>query len=160
MNAFAPRRITRETEWTTGAAPGRVFPLLCPVREYEWIESWRCRVLHSESGVAEKGCIFETDLPGHGGGETWVVSAYEKDRAIEFVRLTPGEKVVRLEIRLDGTRGGGTRLSWRKVFTGLSPEGNRVVAAMADAFGPETDAIARMLDHYLTTGTMLRLADP
>ncbi len=25
------------------AAPDKVFPLLCPTREYDWIDSWKCR---------------------------------------------------------------------------------------------------------------------
>ncbi len=159
MNAFLPQRITKETELNIEADPQQVFPMLCPVREYEWIEPWRCRVLYSESGVAENNCIFETDFPHNGGRETWIVSHYEKDGGIEFVRFTPDEKVIKLDIRLYRTRTGGTRLLWRKIYTGLSPEGNRVIAAMADDFEPEAERIARMLNHYLKTGTMLPFAE-
>lgn len=45
------------------ASPSKVFPLLCPVRGYEWIESWRCEMLHSNSGIAEKNCVFRTRFP-------------------------------------------------------------------------------------------------
>jgi hypothetical protein len=31
------------------ANPNAVFPLLCPVREYEWIESWKCDLIYSDS---------------------------------------------------------------------------------------------------------------
>jgi hypothetical protein len=75
------------------------------------------------------------------------------------VRFTPDEKVIKLDIRLYRTRTGGTRLLWRKIYTGLSPEGNRVIAAMADDFEPEAERIARMLNHYLKTGTMLPFAE-
>ncbi len=159
MNAFLPQRITKETELNIEADPQQVFPMLCPVREYEWIEPWRCRLLYSESGVAENNCIFETDFPHNGGRETWIVSHYEKDGGIEFVRFTPDEKVIKLDIRLYNTRTGGTRLLWRKTYTGLSPEGNRVIAAMADDFEPEAERIARMLNHYLKTGSMLPFAE-
>lgn len=159
MNAFLPQRIIKETELIADADPQTVFPLLCPVREYEWIEPWRCRMLYSDSGVAENNCIFETDFPHEGGRETWIVSHYEKDRGIEFVRFTPNEKIIKLDIRLSGTRAGGTRLLWRKIFTGLSPEGNQVISAMADNFEGEAERIAKMLNHYLKTGKMLPLAD-
>jgi hypothetical protein len=33
----------------------QVFPLLCPVRECDWLEGWNCTLLHSGSGLAEKG---------------------------------------------------------------------------------------------------------
>jgi hypothetical protein len=48
---------------------------------------------------------------------------------------------------------------WRKIYTGLSPAGNQVISAMADAFEPEAERIAKMLNHYLKTGTMLPIAD-
>ena len=159
MSTFLPRRISKETELMIDADPVRVFPLLCPVREYDWLERWQCRVLYSQSGVAENNCIFETEFPHTGGREIWIVSRYEKDEAIEFVRFTPDEKIIKLDIRLQGTGTGGTRLLWRKVYTGLSPAGNRVVGAMAGDFEPEAEKIAKTLNHYLKTGTMLPLAD-
>ncbi len=159
MNAFLPQRITREIELIIDADPQQVFPLLCPVREYEWIEPWRCRVLYSDSGVAENNCIFETDFPQNGGRETWIVSHYEKDHGIEFVRFTADEKITKLNIHLSGTPAGGTRLLWQKIYTGLSPEGNQVITAMSEDFEPEAERIASMLNHYLKTGTMLPLAD-
>lgn len=159
MNEFLPQRITKETELMIHAEPQQVFPLLCPVREYEWIEPWRCRMIYSHSGVAENNCIFQTEFPHTGGRETWIVSHYERDRGIEFVRFTPDEKIIKLDIRLRGTRTGGTHLLWRKIYTGLSPEGNQVVTAMSDDFEPEAERIERMLNHYLKTGTMLPLAD-
>jgi len=157
MQEFQLQRIIKETELIIDADPQTVFPLLCPVREYEWIEPWRCRVRYSESGVAENNCIFETDFPRNGGCETWIVSRYEKGRCIEFVRFTADEKIIKLDVRLTGTQSGGTRLLWRKTFTGLSPEGNRVVAAMAGDFAPEVEGIARMLNYYLSTGKRLSL---
>lgn len=159
MNAFVPQRSTKETELIIEADPGTVFPLLCPVREYEWIEPWQCHVRYSDSGVAENNCIFETEFPHTGGRETWVVSHYEKDCGIEFVRFTPDEKVIKLDIRLSGTAAGGTRLMWRKTFTGLSPAGNQVVTAMSDDFEAEAERLARMLNHYLKTGKMLPFAE-
>jgi hypothetical protein len=71
MNEFIPQGIIKETELIIAADPQKVFPLLCPVREYEWIEPWQCRVRYSESGVAENNCIFETDFFHNGGREIW-----------------------------------------------------------------------------------------
>jgi len=159
MNAFLPQRFTREIELRIAASPQRVFPLLCPVREYDWIAPWQCRMRYTESGVAENNCIFETDFPHNGGRETWVVSAYDQDRGIAFVRFTAEEKVVKLDIRLDATADGGTRLLWRKTFTGLSPAGNQIVASMAGDFEAEAARIGKMLSHYLSTGKMLPLED-
>ena len=43
------------TELHFDAPPDRVFPLLCPVREYDWIDGWECRMVYAETGVAELG---------------------------------------------------------------------------------------------------------
>ena len=159
MTEFLPQRIIKEAQLTIDADPGQVFPLLCPVREYEWIEIWQCRMIYSDSGFAENNCIFETDFPHNGGPETWVVSHYEKDRGIGFVRFTPGEKIIKLDIGLSPTGADGTRLLWRKTHTGLSPAGNQVVTAIAGNFEFESERIARMLNHYLKTGKMLPLSE-
>jgi hypothetical protein len=68
---------------TVDAEGTAVFPLLCPVREYDWIDVWSCDVIYSESGIAELGCVFLTDLPGR-GTETWVVTRFEPEFVIEF----------------------------------------------------------------------------
>ena len=43
-----------------------IFPLLCPVREYDWIPGWGCDVQFTESGVAEDLCVFSTDTSDFG----------------------------------------------------------------------------------------------
>jgi hypothetical protein len=39
-----------------------VFPLLCPVREYEWFNDWKCTMVYSESGIAEQNGVFYTKM--------------------------------------------------------------------------------------------------
>jgi hypothetical protein len=59
--------------------PDLVFPLLCPVREYEWLDGWECEMIYSTSGIAEDSCIFKT---AHAGRMIWSVKllrATEKD---------------------------------------------------------------------------------
>ena len=156
MNTFESLRITKETQLHIAAEPSRVFPLLCPVREYEWIEIWRCRMLYSESGVAENNCVFETDFAQNGGRETWIVSRYEVNRCIEFVRFSADEKIIKLDIRLQDAENDRTRLLWRKTYTGLSPSGNRLIQTIAEQqFAPEAAMIEKMLNTFLTTGKML-----
>ena len=52
---------------TLSGSPEQVFPLLCPTREYDWIETWQCELIYSDSGFAEPGCIF-TIVPGRRTG--------------------------------------------------------------------------------------------
>ena len=141
------------------APPEIVFPLLCPVREHDWVEGWQADVLHSESGVAELGCVFLADARGTHGPVTFVVSRYEPPHAIEFVVFRAGV-VEHLQISLRGSCAAGgssaggaptqgseeTSLEWRRAYTGLTPEGNACIEKNV----PEA-ALARMreLDRML-----------
>jgi hypothetical protein len=130
-----------------------VFPLLCPVREYDWIEDWRCQVLHSESGVAEEDCLFVTDVEGC---STWVVTAHEPPARVEFCIFNEREVVARLKIRLEATEGGGCRLCWRRIYTAVGPHGTEVVEAL-DPHEVEMRMLVLVarLDHWLTHGEPL-----
>jgi hypothetical protein len=39
---FRGKRLILEYAGLVSAAPEAVFPLLCPVREYEWLDGWNC----------------------------------------------------------------------------------------------------------------------
>jgi hypothetical protein len=137
------------------ASPDKVFPLLCPTREYEWIEPWKCRMVHSQSGFAELDCVFVTDSPNE-GEDVWVVSLYRPNEEIQFVRSN-GLRVIRYSITLTGKGDGTTKAEWRQVLTGLNDEGNRLVASVTDeAYQQRISVLERRLNHYLTTGEMLK----
>ena len=91
----AVRRV-HEANLTISGTPEQVFPLLCPVREYDWIEDWDCVMVFSTSGIAELGCIFRTNRGD--GDEVWTVSRYEPGRVIGFVRVLANVWVAHLEI--------------------------------------------------------------
>src|ERR1700733_2371012 len=75
MSTVAAKRVIHEYMQTNDAPPEKVFPLLCPVREADWVPGWQYRLIYSESGVAEDGCVFST--PDEAGAETvWMVTHY------------------------------------------------------------------------------------
>jgi hypothetical protein len=147
-------------------SPEVVFPLLCPVREYEWIPHWDCTMIYSSTGVAERGCIFITHTDR--GDETWTVSRYEPPRAIEFVRVVPGVQVICMDLALTPgddhpTSGGPGTTVARVVYTvtALNPERAGELAAMT---GEQHDAWTRpletLINHYLATGRMPSEVEP
>ena len=81
MVEFKAERVVKSYTMTLGAPPVDVFPLLCPVREYEWIEPWSCDMVFSASGLAENNAVFRTNFPTQGDEENWVVCRYEKDHS-------------------------------------------------------------------------------
>ena len=74
MSGFEGTRITVSADMHLDFAAEEIWPQLCPVREYDWIEIWDCEVLHTESGYNELGCVFRTDFPTEGGEEIWLTS--------------------------------------------------------------------------------------
>lgn len=134
------------------ASPDRVFPLLCPVREHDWIDGWRADVVHSRSGFAEPGCVFTT--PGDGGPVTWVIHRHEPCRRVGFTIVSPGSFVEVLEIALDAD-GEETAMVWARQTTALGPAGDAIVAERAAGHPERHRRIERALGHYLAHGERL-----
>ena len=138
------------------APPGKVFPLLCPVREYEWIEAWQCEILNSESGIAEKDCVFRTRFPGESSDEVWIISLFEPNTKIEFVRVN-ALRTMCLSITLIANDDGTTRAVNEQLLVGLTEQGNQSLDKIAERFSFEMRMGEAMLNHYLTTGKRLSL---
>ena len=138
------------------ASPEDVFPLLCPVREYDWIENWQCELIYSESGKAEADCVFQTRFPQDGPEDTWVVSRYDPPRAIEFIRIN-ALRAIRYSIELDEAEAGQSSWIWSQTLTGLNDPGDTLIASGNPAsFAEKIADIERKLKHFLATGTMLK----
>jgi len=151
---MASSRINRVFETRLNSTPARVFPLLCPVREYEWIPQWQCEMIYSESGVAELGCVFSTDFNDGLGTEVWVVSHFEPDSKIGFVRIGPA-RTTRYVIELK-PEGDGSIISWRQEITSLNDQDLRSLEAHSEAkYKALMTNLNKMLDHFLRHGTPL-----
>jgi hypothetical protein len=145
----------RTDHFDVPATPDRVFPLLCPVREYDWIPGWECDVLHTVSGVAEEDCVFRTRFPSDGDPMTWVVSRYEPPSRIEFSCFVPESYVMRLKIALT-PRDGGTRLQWTRRWLSVGSRGDAWIASWSEtAYRQNMANLERRLAHYLAAGEML-----
>ncbi len=147
-------RVVYEDSFDLSAPPDRVFPLLCPVREHEWIPSWRAQVVHSRSGFAELDCVFTTDQPGE-GKRTWICTRYQPHHAIGYTSFSSAGYIMRLEIGLQAA-ASGTRVAWSRRFIATNAEGNAWVARLPPpGVSQATQTLAKLLNHFLTTGKML-----
>lgn len=138
--------------------PEDVFPMLCPVREYEYIPRWECDIVYLDSGLAEQGGVFTTHSHGEGDQkDVWVISRYDTNRAIEFVRVN-GMRSMIYRIELQGTETGGTVVSWEQIITGLTEEGNQHVQTLQQSdFTAMLSHMQELLQHYLTSGEAVNL---
>ncbi len=158
MTDFIAKKIRSSFVQQFQASSSKVFPLLCPVREYEWIEPWKCEMLHSNSGIAEKNCVFRTRLSGEATDDVWVITHYEPNSRIEFIRVN-SLRTMCLSIALTDNGDGTTRAENEQLLVGLSEQGNQSLNSMAEGFSLEMRMGEAMLNHYLTTGKMLTLQD-
>lgn len=142
-----PLRTVYDTRFMLDAAPERVFPLLCPVVEYDWIPDWRCTMVHTVSGVAELGCVFLR------GGETWITTRYEPPTRIDYAIFDPTLGVGTLEFTLTAT-GAGTTVDLHNTFT-PTHDGTRGGAQTEEQHRALWALRRKQLEHYLRTGTML-----
>ncbi len=139
------------------ADPDAIFPLLCPVREYEWIHDWRCELVHTTSGLVEPGCVFVTSYAPE-GRTVWVTTRHDPAaRAVEFVRVSAETLVTRMALRV-APRGAGSRLHIQYTLVALDGAGQAIVDRARATGLPHAEiarAIARRLEHFLSTGAML-----
>ena len=156
-DAFKALRAIRSYTLHLIAPRQAAFPLLCPTREYEWIDGWECGMIYSESGFAEANCIFTTHFPNQGGAEVWVVSHYEPDREIQFVRVNE-LRGIRFSITLTDNGDGTTTAIWKQVATGLNEPGNEWIRNFSeDKFRQAVQIREKMLNHFLATHEMLHI---
>lgn len=135
--------------------PSDVFPLLCPVREYDWIEHWNCDLIYTDSGFAEENCVFTTKHDKDNNIDIWVVSKYNPPYEISFVR-TDNLRVINYNITLKQKPDGTTSAEWEQILTGLNKEGNLYVEGLQEIEYEEMiDQIEKMLNHYLEFGEKL-----
>jgi hypothetical protein len=68
---------------TIDAPVHEVFPLVCPVREYEWIREWKCKLIHCPNGKNEKDVVFKEKMSSPflmgsiGGKTTWTTLLHD-----------------------------------------------------------------------------------
>jgi hypothetical protein len=164
MSAFKSNRIAHEYTQTNPATPDKVFPLLCPVREGDWLPGWQYRLIYSDSGIAELGCVFTTPNPpaarSQASETTWIVTEYDPSAfRIAFVWINPGSIITEIRIQLTPAEHGVTRTHIRYRYTGLSPEGNRELEAYdQNWFKAKMQNWETTINHYLRTGK--RMAAP
>jgi len=152
-----PNRVTRTFTQQLEAEPSKVFPLLCPVREADWIDGWDPLVVFSESGTAEPDCVFVTAASP--GNAVWYITRHEPGNGfVEMIKITPGVTACKLTIQLRPAEDG-SEATITYAHTSLGPEGDAFVASFTEEYYREfmQDWKAR-INHYLSQGSVLRAA--
>ena len=147
-----PTRATHSYVQHLVASPDRVFPLLCPVREADWIEGWDPLQVTSATGVAERDCVFVT--AAEPADAIWYITRHEADAGfVEMLKVTPGVTACRLSIQLQATpQGCDATVTYLHTSLG-TPAGDAFVAAFsAEYYRQFMRDWEDRLNHYLAHG--------
>ncbi len=126
MTTSHPTRVTHNYTQHLDATPDIVFPLLCPVRERDWVPGWNPAWILSTSGVAEEDCVFATD--DEHGQSVWLITDHQPPTYVRMYKLTPGLVLTRLDISLRPHETTATTADVRYSYTALSDDGGVWVA--------------------------------
>jgi hypothetical protein len=166
MTAFKGDRVVHDYVQTNCAAADKVFPLLCPVREADWLPGWQYRLIYSDTGVAELGCVFTTPKPPglavrqEALETTWIVTDYDPAASrIAYVWISPGYIITELRIQVAPSGEGEARTHVRYRYTGLSAEGNKELERYTQEwFESNMRNWETTINHYLRTGKKMSAA--
>lgn len=156
---FRPQRITREYRQTIKATPEKVFPLLCPVREAEWLDGWRYNTIYSESGIVEAGAVFST--PHEGEEDTiWIVTKHDSETLeVEFARFTHKSRTCVLRIAVKSKDENSSYVDVSYTYTGITPAGNNFIDNFTqEEFLELVTFWEQSMNYYLETGNRLNKA--
>ena len=155
LNVRAPNRVTRTYKQRLNGSVSKVFPLLCPVREADWIHGWNPVLVLSQSGHAEQDCVFITDAKVH--DSIWYVTRHDPARGfVEMIKITPGVTACKLTIRVRPAKPG-CEAEVTYSHTSLGPEGDVYNSSFtAEYYVQFMREWESRLNHYLKHGTALR----
>ena len=154
MKVTKPSRVTRTFTQQLVAEPSKVFPLLCPVREADWIDGWDPHVVFSHSGVAEPDCVFLTEASP--SNAIWYITRHEPSHGfVEMIKITPAVTACKLTIQLRPVEDGSEAIVTYS-HTSLGPGGDTFVASFTEEHYTKfmQDWEAR-INHYLSHGSAL-----
>jgi hypothetical protein len=158
-SSFTARRATKTYRQTIDAIPEKVFPLLCPVREAEWLDGWQPTMIYSESGVIEEGAVFST--PHAGEADTvWIVTKHDSGkREIEFTRFTPASRICVLGITVRAKDENSSFVEISYTYTATAPAGNAFIESLTEeAFVEAVGFWEKSMNYFLDTGKKLTRA--
>ena len=156
---FAARRTIKTYRQTIDATPEKVFPLLCPVREAEWIDGWQYAMIYSASGLVEEGAVFST--PHAGEADTvWIVTKHDPGkREVEFARFTHASRICVLRIAVSAKTENSSFVDISYTYTATAPAGNAFIESLTDAVFVEAVSFwEKSMNYFLATGKKLTKA--
>ncbi len=152
-----PTRVSTVWRGLLPGSPEEAFPLLCPAREADWLPGWDTELVFTESGYAEKGCVFRTGSSGTAGEGVWVFVTHDPPKRVEIVRFTE-DILFQIAAYLEPAGESETALTWEYVLTALTESGAAQLQGQDAVLERKAATLGAALGHYLRTGEMIAAA--
>lgn len=137
----------------------RVFPLLCPVMEAEWVPGWMPELVISKSGVCEQECIFITppEIPSEKNKPIWIVTKHDaKNKVIEMYKVVPEHAVSKLEISLESSSINSTTAHISYEITAIGETGEKFMEKFTKEWYQDfMEEWQQQMNYYLKTGNKI-----
>jgi len=158
MNINKPNRKKHSYTQHLDASPEKVFPLLCPVLEANWVPGWMPKLVLSHSGVCEQDCVFVTTPNGEEPQNAiWVVTRYDPDNwSLKMHKVIPEYTVTKLEISLYSGNNNPTDAHITYEITAIGPSGDEFVQDFTEEWY-KTFMLdwEKAMNHYLNAGEII-----
>jgi hypothetical protein len=133
MKVVEPFRVTRTYVQKLQGSPEEVFPLLCPVREMEWVDGWDPLVVYSRCGLAEPDCIFLTG--NEEPDSVWVITNRDSENyRMEIIKVTPWTTIAKITISLRQNEQSWTDATVTYTYTALSEAGKDFINNYTESY--------------------------
>jgi hypothetical protein len=144
------KKLKRTGSFVSASPIEKVFPLLCPKREEEWIPGWEAETIWSESGCNEEGAIFRTLKP-YGSELYWTTLRFDiRGRTVDFFITAPGLYVFRFIIRIEPLSDTQLKISFDQEFTPVSASGDVLLRRIeAEDFNGRLKDLEKYMADYL-----------
>ncbi len=156
MKNFEAKKVTRSHTVRILASPEVIFPLLCPVREEEWVPGWAeaYELVYSQSGFNEEGCIFRTSYL-YDTESLWTCIKYDKENyEIEFLIYIKDLVIRIMNILLSKDADNTTMARFKYTNTAISEKGNMLVETFTDdQCRDSVSGLGQLINYFLKNDT-------
>jgi hypothetical protein len=154
---FQAKRISRSYRQTINTTPDQIFPLICPVREKEWLEGWDYQMIYSKTGLAEQGAVFSTSYEGE-EDTIWIITKHDSIKyEVEFVRVTPALRASILTVEIKEKDEHSSYVDITYTYTALTDMGNTFIDNYTEEFFQRNmKHWEKSMNYFLVTGKTLK----
>ncbi len=155
---FNSKRVTRSYRQTINATPEIIFPLICPVREADWLDDWDYKMIYSKSGVAELGAVFTTSF-WEDTEQVWIITKHDVvNNEVEFARVVPGLVTSVLNVNILSKDELSSHVDITYTYTCLNEKGNNFIDnKYTEAFFSDNmKEWEESMNYFLKTGSKLK----